>query len=1052
MSDEMRKALCDAIGIPFSKEQLDAITAPLTPGVIIAGAGTGKTAVMAARVVWLVAFTREVAPSEVLGLTFTRKAAAELAQRIDEALTKTGARQDSTDDGRETVSTYDAFAAGLVSEFGLRGGLEIEPRMITGASRYRLAESVVNSAAGPLKHLSRLRPQSIPERILELDSAMQSHLVDVESAEAFNIEARAGFASAPGKGKANTPYAGMLQAVAACEERQELLAFVDAYQKLKQERGVVEFGDQLRTAEHLVRTVPSIREAMRRRHKVVLLDEYQDTSSAQAKLLTGLFKHHPVTAVGDPYQAIYGWRGAAAQNILDFGRDFADGKATQYTLTVNRRSGQGILDVGNAIVAMMEKGQAEAEDTPEVGPTTLKLQAPEGKPVGTVEAAQFDTEDEEIEFLLTQIHDIGQASAWREIAVLCRVNATMGPVFEALRERGIPVEIVGLEGLLSLPEIVPVVATLRVVSDPTANASLATLLTSSRWGIGLADMAVLGRHAAASGADHPGEEAGLQGALDAVVAGSDPGLAPSLLEAIFDPPQGVTQEGLDRLREFAKEMQWLIGHSSEPILDLTQRVIRVLGIEEELLARGRDTSQLAKFMAECAAFVGTSGDTSLQGFLAHLDAEERHGVGLEQALVSNDDSVKLLSAHRAKGLEWDTVFLPSLSESVFPAAYRSGHWPHKAEALPAPLRGDADAVAQLEEYSEAGRKEYLEALKAEHLWSEDRLAYVAATRARSRLIATRHVWRAGRKTPLAASRYFDVIWTQAAEAGTAHDHLTGLEENPLGDRRVTAEWPATTNDHDDAQRHAAELVRSAQPVAEWVTASGGTPREVEEQFLRWDESMAHVIAARDRSRDRIIPLPRGLSATALIALRDDPQAFVESLLRPMPRKPSAHAHLGTQFHEWLERRFEAPLAFDELDSRPPALQKLIDAFERGQFSNRTPLAIEVPFSMTAGKFQLRGRIDAVYGWDGKEFDEVVIDWKTSDAPADVLQLAVYRRAWAESRGLAEARVGAAFYHVRSDRLVFADVDSELITSALSFQEASTHHAVATRITPVPDSR
>ena len=147
--------LCEAIGIGFSDEQLAAITAPLEPGVIIAGAGTGKTTVMAARVVWLVG-SGQLRPHQVLGLTFTRKAAAELAERIRGALARAGVRSDDPDEGMEVVSTYDSFAARLVSEFGLRGGLDAEPMMITGATRFRLAERVVRSAPGPFHALSRL--------------------------------------------------------------------------------------------------------------------------------------------------------------------------------------------------------------------------------------------------------------------------------------------------------------------------------------------------------------------------------------------------------------------------------------------------------------------------------------------------------------------------------------------------------------------------------------------------------------------------------------------------------------------------------------------------------------------------------------------------------------------------------------------------------------------------------------------------------------------------------------------------------------------------------
>lgn len=1014
--------LCEAIGIGFSDEQLAAITAPLEPGVIIAGAGTGKTTVMAARVVWLVG-SGQLRPHQVLGLTFTRKAAAELAERIRGALARAGVRSDDPDEGMEVVSTYDSFAARLVNEFGLRGGLDAEPMMITGATRFRLAERVVRSAPGPFHALSRLSHHSIPERVLGLDAEMQSHLVGVEEVAAFTFRAEEAFRDAPGYGKKVVkPYAKMLEAAAQQQERLELLHLVAEYQRLKRELGVVEFADQLRTAELLVRTVPSISAELRQRYAVVLLDEYQDTSSAQAQLLTRLFAGHAVTAVGDPYQAIYGWRGAAASNILQFPSDFGDGTAGDYTLSVNRRSRTRILDVGNRLASTIpgEKG--------------VSLRAPEGTGPGSVEAARFDTEEAEIRYLTEQIVALGSGSRWSEIAVLCRRNATMSPIFSALRAAGVPVEIVGLGGLLGLPEIVPVVATMRILDDATANPAVAALLTSSRWGIGLADMAALGRRAQELlGKQAADEGAGLTEALEQTVTGSDPGEVVCLLDAVADPPEDLSPQGRQRIQRFHEELQRLREHATEPVADLVLRIIRTLGLEEELLAQGEETTQLGRFVAACTDYVAVDGDGSLAGLMAYLDAEEDRGVGLEQAVVSEEDSVKLLTVHRAKGLEWDHVFLPGLADTVFPAQYRSGYWPLRAATLPAPLRGDADSVPQLAEYTEDGRKQYEEEVRTDHGFSEDRLAYVAATRARHHLVGTCHLWSPGAKRPRKESRYFRVIWDEAAAHAEARDDVTDPDSNPIERVLATAPWPTTAPPEAvESQLATAELVRAAGAADdEWVTASAALAPEVEERFREWDESAAHVLAHRDRAAGRVVRLPRGLSATALIALRDDPQAFAEGLLRRMPRKPSSSAHLGTRFHEWVQRRFELPGGFDEFERHEAPLEELIGAFEAGRFAHRSPLAVEVPFAMVVGDYQLRGRMDAVYAWDGEEFDEMVVDWKTSHGEADELQLAVYRRAWAEARGLDVERVGAAFYYVRTDRLVLATAPPHLVDEALS---------------------
>ncbi|HEX2499495.1 MAG TPA: ATP-dependent helicase, partial [Actinomycetes bacterium] len=475
-------ALMDALDISFSTEQLDAITAPLEPGVIIAGAGSGKTTVMAARVVWLVG-TGAVRPEEVLGLTFTRKAAAELSQRVRSALLRSGLIADRGVDesGEQLIMTYDAFAARLVAEHGLRLGFEADPTMISGATRYRLASRVVKAAAGPFEFISRLRPATVTERVLRLDADLQQHLVDVDDLDGHARDLLLGLASAPLNNRGNV-YADIKKATIACQERLELASLVRDYQDLKRRLGLVEFADQMAIAARLATEVPQVSTAMRAAFRVVLLDEYQDTSAAQAIMLRGLFSGrttgdgggHPVTAVGDPFQAIYGWRGAAASNIVTFADDFpgADGRpARRFALSVNRRSGRTILDVANVLSRPLrtETRSMIAEVTAPAGNGVASLgllRAPEGTPSGHVRAATFETWPEEISWIGDQIAGLragGEVSRWADVAVLTRRNADIAPLYAELTARNVPVEIVGLGGLLHLPEILDITATLRLI-------------------------------------------------------------------------------------------------------------------------------------------------------------------------------------------------------------------------------------------------------------------------------------------------------------------------------------------------------------------------------------------------------------------------------------------------------------------------------------------------------------------------------------------------------------------------------------------------------------
>src|SRR6476620_4076073 len=257
------------------------------------------------------------------------------------------------------------------------------------------------------------------------------------------------------------------RAIRAIDGRADLLGLVEAYRRLKRDLGLVDFSDQIALAASLARDRPEVGRLERAKYKVVLLDEYQDTSVAQAIMLSRLFSGpagdglgHPVTAVGDPNQAIYGWRGASVSNILEFGRSFpaVDGAPATYPLTVNRRSDERILATANHLARALYDERPERlprEPKPEAGP-------------GEVRAAVHETWDLELAALGDQVqacHEGG--TAWKEIGVLTRDNTHAAAVFDALTDREVPVEIVGLKGLLRLPEVGEVVATLALIQDVT---------------------------------------------------------------------------------------------------------------------------------------------------------------------------------------------------------------------------------------------------------------------------------------------------------------------------------------------------------------------------------------------------------------------------------------------------------------------------------------------------------------------------------------------------------------------------------------------------------
>ncbi|WP_246060936.1 ATP-dependent DNA helicase [Nocardioides dongxiaopingii] len=1032
----------------FSEAQFTAITAPLEPAVVIAGAGSGKTSVMAARVVWLVA-TGQVAPAEVLGLTFTTKATAELETRIRESLRRAGllpersAPRDDDDEEVEepTVSTYHSYASALLSEHGLRIGHEPDTRLITDASRYQLAARAVQRYTAPVAHLTD-SPLHVVRYLLALDAEMSEHLVSPAQVRAHDAAARPLFEAGMLTEHRSTYRAKNEKAIATIDARAELLGLVEAYRGLKAHLGLMDFSDQIALAARLAETCPEVGEVERGKYRVVLLDEYQDTSVAQALMLSRLFsgvegqpgRGHAVTAVGDPNQAIYGWRGASVSNILEFGQDFpaVDGATTTYPLVVNRRSDRRILATANHLAADLYALRSDL----------LPLEPTPGAAEGDVRAIVHETSLDELDWLAEQVlathaelAAAREGPVWKEIGVLTRDNATAAAAFDALTAREVPVEIVGLKGLLRLPEVAEVVATLTLVQDVTANAALLTLLAGPRWAIGPRDLALLGRRAGELAGARTGAETfpDVHEQLVAAVEGADPTEIPSLCDALEDlGDAGYSAEARERFVLLAAELRRLRSAIGEPILDLVRRIIDTTGIDVELAssvspaaAARRDNLDL--FVQAVAEFQAVDGQVTLAALLAWLEAEDEHGQGLDVATPSEADSVKLLTVHRAKGLEWDAVFLVGVTDKKFPTSRGRSSWLTVSSVMPTALRGDARDLPQLAGHTPADIADVARRAKAHDALEELRLGYVAWTRARHLLWVSAWRWAPHLKTGNGPSPY--LVRTREAMAGWGGEPdawgevVAKGEVSPFAGRVVDQPWPISHHTPEVERRlDAAARVRAADPDA------GDDLEDVLEldRVQQWDDEIERLLdeAARERASEIVVPLPSSLSATSVARLRDDPDAFARDLARPMPRAPSPAARFGTRFHAWVEARFGQQLLLDpdDLPGRADAgieddadLQELIATFERGPFAERPPLVVEPSFALVLAGQVVRGRIDAVYA-EGEDF--LVVDWKTGrGGGTDPLQLALYRLAWAELRGVDVERVRAAFYHVRSGRLI-----------------------------------
>ena len=1083
---------------PPTAEQAAVISAPLAPVAVIAGAGSGKSETMAARLVWLVA-NQLVRPERVLGLTFTRKAAAELGERVRarlEGLHRAGLAGPGTDEqpGEPTVSTYHAYAGRLVADHALRDGLEPSMRLVTPAVSWQIAALVVAAYDGPMDAVG-WSPAAATAAVIDLAGELAEHLRVADDVVAAGRWLDRRLAELPGRVPALA-----LKVVRCQRTREQLLPLVAAYHAAKTVREVIDYGDQMAIAARIAGRHPEVGAGERGRYQVVLLDEYQDTSHAQLVLLRSLFGGgHPVTAVGDPCQSIYGWRGASAGNLRRFSADFPvaqDRPAPVLLLSTSFRNTGRVLAAAGAIQAGL---RAAAPEVP-------LLVAPPGRADrGRVVCALLESSAAEAAWIAGQISGLlsldpgiapdggpwpdGRQDAVRpsDIAVLCRKRAQFPGLRAALEARGIPVEVVGLGGLLTVPEVADIVATLRVLHDPTASDALARLLTSPRWRIGPADLVALGRRARAlasqaSGGGEPGASGGL---LAQAVTDLTKEMG-SLVEALddLDGPAAYSAAGHARLAALASELRVLRTHVARPLPDLVSEVERTLCLDIEVASRpGADPASaradLDAFTDAAAAFAGDREESTLGAFLAYLRAAEEEEFGLEGGRVGESDSVKLATVHASKGLQWPAVIVPGLAggtaSRIFPARPKiATRWTENPRLLPFSLRGDAADLPALAGLAASDLAIFTQACTDRELAEERRLAYVAATRAAFWLGCTGYWWGAG-VSRLGPSEFLEEVRAEC-EAGQGVVDVWEPEPepdatNPALAEPATAAWPAAqaAGARYDAVRAAAGLVTRAMtdlerrkqrperpepepvPVPEPEPEHGAVRDPHQELMDSWASEADLLLAERARRRaggHAQVALPRQIPVSALVTVARDPAELAQQVRRPMPRPPAPHALRGTEFHRWLEGRFGQPQLIDA-DELPGAaddpggagpdadLADLKSAFEASEWADRQPAEVEVPFESLIGDRLVRGRIDAVFADapDGR-FD--VVDWKTGRPPASAaerravaVQLAAYRLAWAALAGVPVADVRAAFYYVRGDLTVRpADLLDEVGLAAL----------------------
>ena len=1007
---------------PPTDEQCRIIESPVDrSAAVIAGAGSGKTAVISLRVVWLVA-NGAVPAERILGLTFTRKAVGELNSRVRDYLARyrrtLGAQRGRGSEAETlpgldlpTVSTYNSYAAALVGDHGMGIGLEGDEGVIDAAARQALIDRVLDAASRE-DVLDNSR-STMGSWVSGLLSEMGDHLVDFDTIDAyvddcltalctsdylrgvakkivykrsgiyadkaaktqFAEEARAladeyDAADRAGRTEIRTRMRPVLEAhddvlAKRLLAKRRLVELARRYAAAKAENGGLEFSDQVALAHRIMEESPPALEAERSRWDIVLLDEFQDTSYAQFLMLQRIFGEHAVMAVGDPRQAIYGWRGASADNIESFPAAFRGPHgqpAQKFGLTTSWRNDAAILDAANRI----------ASGLPTVD-ERVGLQPRPGTGEGDVRVSLThsaltdpDREDEptQLQALVTWMVDTRTAllaqherreadrradaeAAGRRapkpkplptFAVLCRARSGFGPVAAALQAEDLPVDVVGSRGLLDDPFVADAIAVLESLGDPDAGDVLMRLLSGRTIRLGAADLAAFSTFVRACAIEMPDPDApggtrtervGLVEGLDEYLTITAQGGSPAQRDTSSTPAgagrtQAATSEQLRAIRSLTEEgSRRLIGlartlrrlrHTNLTLPGLVRAVIREAGIDTEVAALAPayadvHTRALDGLLSLVSRFAGEDPAGGPVEFLrwARLleDADEIDDVPVDPV----PGAITIMTVHASKGLEFDAVAVPFLHDEGLPSKRTPRDGWLSQGGLPYALRGDSSGLPSfdLRTMDLEGPKDF-----------ENRVAgggplstlldehHLAAERRLAYVALTRarsHLFVSASRFTVTRKKPVET-WPFLTEV--AEEMGVDLPELPEAEeldvsRGEEATWP--TLDPLEAVARRTELVRA-------VTRARAEGPTLDDVRTNATDPLVRALARRaiqlqDEAvgdRDERI-LPGRVSATALVGLRAHEEDWWKDMRRPMPEPPSISADLGTAFHAWVEQHY-----------------------------------------------------------------------------------------------------------------------------------------------------
>jgi DNA helicase II / ATP-dependent DNA helicase PcrA len=911
--------VADRILDGLNEAQREAVTHDAGPLLIIAGAGTGKTTVITRRIAWLIA-QRKARPEEILALTFTDKAAAEMEERVD-TLVPYGYAD-------VQISTFHAFGDRLVREHSLEVGLTPDFSVLSRAEQVIFFRDRLFDF--PLEHY---RPLGDPTRhiraILSLISRCKDE--DVAPSEYLAYAERVLRAAAQHPDDAELPERAALHT--------ELAQTYARYQELMAREGAIDFGDQIVYALKILRSRAWVLGSYQRRFKYILVDEFQDTNYAQFEIVKLLAaRHHSLAVVADDDQSIYKFRGAAISNVLGFLEVYP--AARRVVLTENYRSHQQILDAAYRLIAYNNPDRLEVQ-----AGITKQLTATAGDGKEPVHF-HYETATQEADGVAETIREKVQRGDWRydDVAILVRSNNDADQFLRSLNLRGIPWTFSGNQGLYGRPEVRLLIAFLRCVVHPDDSISLHYLASSGLYHVPIVDLTRCSTYADRKHrwlfdifrhtADIPETRDELSDEGRRAIAQLVADLT-RYMELGRELPTG------ELLYQFLTDSGWLT------------RMSRAASARDEA-----EVKNISKFFDRVRSASRALKYDNVREFVKHLD--DLIDAGDDPAVAEADEdarAVRVLTVHKAKGLEFPVVFLVNLVQEKFPSRRR-----REALELPVELIKDTLPTGDF------------------HLQEERRLFYVGMTRARRELYLA-----SARDYGSTRERKVSLFVVEALDL--PKDAARPFKAQALEEIARFAP-PAGVSDAEPPLASDEPLVLSHKQIDDYQTCP------LKYRYI-------HLLR---------VPILRHHTVVYGNTIHKVVEAYLKR--RAAGNYMSLEDLLAVYEREWENQGF---LTWEHHEARKAAGRKALTRFWHDEEAHGVkPTWIEKEFGFTLGPDRVRGRYDRV---DEELLGAIIVDYKTSEVAerkdADRraeknLQLKIYALAWREMTGALPQRVELRF--------------------------------------------